>query len=523
MAKLRELPDGTQGEFPDDMSEEEINQAIASNFPGGEQVPPPAAPGEPEDNESLISKAAGFLDPRGILENILGTAEAGISVGTSIVSDIAGGVAGLATGLITDDSEAAQAVQEGIAEDFTFVPRGEEGQERLEQVGELLAPVGEALQEAESFLGDAAFEATGSPAFAAAATVLPTAVLEILGVKGTRVVRNLRRNRVSKQLGKEVDAALAEATPSTKKIKQVARGVFKEIDDLGASVKPGAFTDMVDGIRKTLKKEGLDPEIHEITQSALNALERAVPPKPPKPKRRVLGQRPTPPPGRRSSVNLQSVENLRKVAQDAAAKATVRGDLADARLSNVIIDKIDGFMDAAGVNAINFPKGIPVNIGQAYKGARELWSRAKKSELMADALERATRQKSGLENGIRIKLQQMIDNKRQRRFFNKGEKKAIQEVINGTKTTNLFTFMSKFGVDLSQATRGAVGTGLGGAAGAVLLPVFGTVSVPIARALTKRGARLADGVIRAGRDGRKLAEAYIRLVPRAERTAVELS
>ena len=45
-----------------------------------------------------------------------------------------------------------------------------------------MAPVVDALQEAEQGLGNAAFDATGSPAIAAAATAIPTALSELLGI-----------------------------------------------------------------------------------------------------------------------------------------------------------------------------------------------------------------------------------------------------------------------------------------------------------------------------------------------------
>jgi GNAT superfamily N-acetyltransferase len=51
-----------------------------------------------------------------------------------------------------------------------------------------MAPVGQAFEGASSFLGDAAFDATGSPALGAAAYSIPTMGLEALGLKAARAI-----------------------------------------------------------------------------------------------------------------------------------------------------------------------------------------------------------------------------------------------------------------------------------------------------------------------------------------------
>ena len=77
------------------------------------------------------------------------------------------------------------------------------------------------------------------------------------------------------------------------------------------------------------------------------------------------------------------MDDLRKIAQDAAGSI----DPADARIGMLMIDEIDSFLDTAkpeifkGINA----KGA-AGVGERYKGARNLWGRARRAELIQDAM-----------------------------------------------------------------------------------------------------------------------------------------
>lgn len=537
MVQIVDLPDGTEAEFPDNMTAQQIEAVLQKQFPGqgAEPQPPGSQPeGAGGDSFQAIKQAAATaLEPGSLLSDILGTGEALLTAATSVIAEPVAGLTGAGTTAITGDPEAGQAVVEGVREQFTFQPRTESGQEKIEAAGEFLAPVGEALQKAESFLGDKTFEATGSPTLAAAATTLPTAILELMGVKGTKTVQNLRKSRRLSKAGKEVDRLIGEAAPTVDQLKTTARGVFDEIDDLGATVKPQAFDQLSGSLGRTLTKEGLDPLIHPKASAAFQAFKRSVP-ESPTPGRTPAGFVPGPatPARPRIPVNLEKLETLRKVAVDAAADSTAAGQLSDARLANIMVDQIDSFMDGAGTNALNFPGGKPKNVGKSYKVARKLWGQARRSELLQDAIEvaREGQQASGFENGLRIKFRQILNNKRQKRFFSETEKDFMRRVTKGKGGAQLFKFLGKGGVDftsprgvLGSFASGTAGNFFAGPVGAVAMPVFGTVSAKLAEILTFKNARLADAVVRAGRDARKITESYIRNTPKNLRTAEGLA
>ncbi|MEW5248673.1 hypothetical protein [Microbulbifer discodermiae] len=118
-----------------------------------------------------------------LLDNLAGEAEVAATLGSSIAAEPLSGLAGIAASLnpFGDPGDGARAVQ-WTRDALTYQPRTEVGRGKLESVAGVLEPFGEALASVEEGLGDAAYDATGSPAIAAAATTVPTAALEVLGV-----------------------------------------------------------------------------------------------------------------------------------------------------------------------------------------------------------------------------------------------------------------------------------------------------------------------------------------------------
>lgn len=125
-----------------------------------------------------------------------GVDEAILTMASGIVAEPLAGLAGIAQSLnpFSEDGSGAKAV-ESTREALTFKPRTQEGQEVLQSIGDVVAPVGEAFSSVENALGDFAFDLTGSPAVATAAKSAPTAILELLGLralgglkKGTKLI-----------------------------------------------------------------------------------------------------------------------------------------------------------------------------------------------------------------------------------------------------------------------------------------------------------------------------------------------
>ena len=114
------------------------------------------------------------------------------SIGSSIVAEPLAGLYGLTAlaGTGGDADAAAEAVATA-REALTYSPKTEGAQQNIQTVGEFMAPVGEALETVSTGLGDTVYEWTGSPELAAVAYSIPTAALELVGVKGAGRIKRL--------------------------------------------------------------------------------------------------------------------------------------------------------------------------------------------------------------------------------------------------------------------------------------------------------------------------------------------
>lgn len=486
----------------DDLSDEQLLQGLHAKhysdmpyeqFAGSLGVQNAVAPEEP----GVLERAA---------DTALGVADAALVVGSNFVSEPFAGLAGIAQSLnpFAEEGAGAEAV-EGTRDLLSAQPRTEVGSNIVGALGDALEPVGEALSSLENYLGDNAYEATGSAALAAAAKTVPTAIMEVLGLKAGAM------RKMAKE-GKDFNKLVAGSVPSTDKLKDAARMTYKEIDDMGVRVKADHYAALASKVTRDTRGKGLDKQ---VTPAASRAVDRY---------NELIGQ----------EVPLSEIEILREVAQGAAKNLT---NPKEAMLGSMILDVTDQFLDRSGTDIFTrAPDGV--NIGKRYKVARGLWGQARKGELLQEAIDAADLQASGLENGIRVQFRQILKNKRQKRFFNTEERAAMERVVKGTKGANLAKALGRLGISEGGATN-ILGAGLGAGGGLALggmaaatpgaligmvtIPAIGQVSRKLAQHLTMKNAKLATEVTRLGSDGKKIAKAYVDNVPKAERSADVLS
>ena len=507
---------------------EELEQlrALASQRPAQEAISPRqeleqlrVLSQQPAGGEDGISRGVDDIAVGGVLSPAPTRVEQPTFPGAAVVEPVStlvsgalaepiAGLAGLVKGAFAPSPEeaarrGAQAV-EATREALTFKPRTEAGQRALKTIGGVLAPVGEALQKAETFLGDETFEATGSPALAAAATTLPTVIIEAIGLAGGKgfiktasKTRRLAKNKAIKQ-------AVVDAAPDIDQIKDASRAVYKELDDSGVRLLPKAYDGLNNRIQQAVNRAGFDADLAPKTAAVL---------------KRVASEK--------GQVHtLTEIDTLRKVAQNAASAL----EPSDARLGAIIIDEMDSFLDVVTPSA--FAKGAvkAADVTPKYKVARELWGRARRSELINEAFEKAKNQASGFENGLVTQFRGILNNKKKARFFKPKEIEAMQTVVRGTTAGNIAKLVGRLGLSEGHATNilgGAVGVGAGaalfGAPGAVAVPIIGQVSKKLAQRLTRKGAEFANTVIRAGDNADAITKVYLAKTPKAQRSAVELS
>ena len=432
--------------------------------------------------------------------------EPAVAIGSSLIAEPAAGIAGIVQSInpFADEGAGSEAVT-ATREALTYQPKTEKGQAALSEFGELLTPVAEFVGDIETSLGDAAYNETGSPALAAAAASLPTVLTEVLGVasgrgaiKSTNIVKNKLKDG-------QIARAVNEAAPTIEQLKSTSRAVYKEIDDMGVSVAANAFDKVVDDIAEAARKSGLDKDITPKAQKALMRLEEL----------------------KGTDVPLSELEILREVAGGAAKSI----DPHEAMLGVRMIEKIDDFLDSADGASLKIPAHIDKkNVGKRYKVARDMWGRARRSELIQESFEKARNQASGFENGIRTQFRAILNNKKKSRMFKPDELAAMKRVVRGDTKQNIAKLIGKLGFSEGAATGligGSIGVGagaaVGGVPGAMIVPVVGQVSKKLAQRMTVKGAEFADQVIRAGSNAKKITAAYLKNTPKAQRSAQELS
>lgn len=146
------------------------------------------------------------------------TAEVVGSIASSMIAEPIAGLAGIVQSVnpFAEEGAGARAV-EATREALTYRPKTAGGQRALQAVGEFMQPVGEAIQKAETTLGEKTLEATGSPLLATAAHSLPTAAMEAVGLAGLSKAKKAIPAVESKAL-KTIDDVFQYQTPAKRAI-----------------------------------------------------------------------------------------------------------------------------------------------------------------------------------------------------------------------------------------------------------------------------------------------------------------
>ena len=247
ITKVR-TPDGglIKVNHPEGASQEEILEYAMANYKGGQGG----------NNGRRVSDSSTVADMEGdtLGARALGSLETLATMASGAIAEPVAGLTGIAAQVLPGGNTGAEQVR-ATQEALTYSPRTQQGQQQLQAVGETLAPVGEALQAVEQGAGDAAFEATGSPAVGAVATAIPTLLTEIAGAFfGGRAAKGALKTRVPTEA--QVSRAVAEAVPDVSRIRDATDQIYKGIDDAGVVVKPKAFNALALKVENIAEKMG---------------------------------------------------------------------------------------------------------------------------------------------------------------------------------------------------------------------------------------------------------------------------
>ena len=295
---------------------------------------------------------------------------------------------------------------------------------------------------------------------------------------------------------------VTEAIPGIARLKDEARAIYKQVDNLGVTINQKPLETLYNSTANSVRNQGFNAKIHPKVGAALGEMEKLT----------------------QGALTVSEIDVMRRVARAAARSL----DPDEARLGSMMVQKIDDFLDDVPKAAIQ--GATDNNVGPLLKQARTLWGRAKRSEIIDDAVYKAENQASGFENGIRSQFRSILNSKRKMAGFSAEERKAIELVVRGGKAENIAKALGKFGFTEGQSSSMllsslgvAGGVAAAGPGGGVAVPLIGQGFKKLAQGLTVKNARLANELIKAGADGNKIINAYFKAVPKSQRTTKDLT
>lgn len=474
-------------------------------------------------------------------QRVLGDIQALGQVAGGAIAEPIAGLAGLGVGAITQDPmQAAQTVEAVRGFPEQVLPLGQAGQTRMQQLGRgvkavtdiagkgagIVAGTGELLRTGDpsqalqkgletaekgvsNALGDAVLESTGNPELAAAAFLIPTAGLEAMGVKGAR---NLKGQTIlgneRRVLSSNPNQALLQAAPSIDRLKKQASSLYDEIDAAKAVVDDADYLNLAIDVRDLATRQGFDPrtsqQLAPNTQALLQLMDDDV----------------------GNPLTFSQIDQTRRMANVAAQSITSPIDKA---IGSMVKDKLDDFLDG---QADKLAKTGEAELAGKFKQARNLWSRAKKAEVLDELVGNAELQASGFENGLRIGMRSLLKDKRKISGFTAEEKALMREITEGTGLANTFKKLGKLGFGDAQQSNMLMAS-LGGAGGfavtggnplgAIAVPAIGTVSSKLATRLTANKSAMLNQIAKAGPDSRQIVSAYLKNTPKSGRDISDLT
>lgn len=273
----------------------------------------------------------------------------------------------------------------------------------------------------EGNYGKAALNAVG----ATPAPILGKAIEGVAAGAGKAI--NAFRGEPMRQIAGAVDdvareapkAARARMTPA--ELKEASRAAYKEADEAGVIFTPAGVSRVSREVKEAATEFGYDPILHPQFQRALERLDELA----------------------AGNVTFKGMDVLRKVSK-ASASSTKPEERA---LGMMMIEKIDDLMS----NSRQFETltGSTHDASEAIKRARDLWGRARRTELIEESIVRAERRAGStgsggnIDNATRQNLRAILDNPKKARMFTEAERKQIDKVVRGTAGLNTLRRLGK--------------------------------------------------------------------------------
>lgn len=305
--------------------------------------------------------------------------------------------------------------------------------------------------------------------------------IPLIGGAGQRLLNARAGNRAIK--------AAARAGKTTDEVFDEGRAYFKAIDDAGISVKPesairGYGETAIDlgqqGAARTYRGgvEHPMPRSAAMFQMAQDQAENAV---------------------SKPSIPWRDIDLDSRVFRNTAASNP--GNRVDTRAARAGSGKFENWL--LGLGPDDVASGNPAVLTENLPLARDAWSRARKSEMIEDAVERGQNYLSGGASGIKNRIKSILNNEKLAAQFTPAERAAMRRIIDGTPAEK---FIDTFGSGLGQMATTAAGGAIGNAGGPVgtiagigVGAGVGQAARRASEAMAMRNAELARAAIASGK------------------------
>jgi hypothetical protein len=275
-----------------------------------------------------------------------------------------------------------------------------------------------------------------------------------------------------------ITPSIVKTAPTSEKLLEQSKAAFTTAKESGMEFNPQKFSTKMAEIGADLRKEGYTKP----------------PPGETDPYAKITG----------ALRNLTDVNNPKDFEELATLRTIIRngqksGDSTERKFATILKDKFDDYV-------LNAPQedviGATKQGAEAWKTARDTWSRLSKSEVFEDMLNKSeiNASKVGTEKYLHNKLLELSNNESKMRLFTPTEQKAIQEAAKGGKIQNVLKMAGKYSPEsvVATATGSYVGAQMLGPAGAVIAPILGGASKAAATQIRKSDVNKLAALMRAG-------------------------
>ena len=480
-----DIPNVGEVEFPDSMSEKEVNLAAKklydqSNIPAKEEtgvmargaqllargaLPVAAGAGA----GAMLGGAPGAL----IGSMAVPLADAATLIGNELnkgnlaVENYLRNLLGMQQREITPTQMPSQSVSQGMAQLGLPEPTSM-GERAVEAAGGGLAGVGSQLPAlarlATTAASPMARNIAGSMAQAPLAQTLVAAPAAATG----QMVGEATDNPLLGMLaGGTVGAAggirgqVREVAPTARQLKDLSEIQYTKATNAGVIVSPESLKSKIPTFTSALKEAGYDSGLHPQINAVIDRLNIET----------------------ETPKTLKELETLRRIVK---APTRTFDNPDQQRVAYALLDEFDDYVKNLDSKDLVGKAKESKTATDALSQARNLYARSKKSDVMSDILERAEIKaganftQSGLENALRQELKSLALNPKRIASFTQAEQDAIKAAAKGGNVQNVMRSIGKYAPTspIPSSLGGGAGAGIGAMIGGVPGAVIGGALVP---------------------------------------------